>query len=33
MHNEGMFVGRPAPEIDILDATICGGAGVVSQFA
>jgi len=30
-HDDGTFVGRSAPEIDVLEATVQGGQGAVSQ--
>ena len=30
-HDDGTFVGRSAPEIDVFEATIEGGQGAVSQ--
>ena len=31
MHDDGTFVGRSAPEIDVFEATTDGGVGAVSQ--
>lgn len=33
VHSDGTYVGRSAPEIDIFEAQVSGGAGQVSQSA